>query len=200
MARARASYGVGLQMPSATGSSPGVNIVQYKGQYGSMQRWVKGTRSLNELHSEDPKLATEVVRSPEFKKFKAALDVYDYVVNSVDRNPGNILVKFGPDGKTVEGFLGVDQDLTLTPGMRIIGGAGKASPAPTKISRATYNELLGMKANEAAIRDGLTLTLNPDLRADRSAKIDGIFERLDTLLKGYDAKQHKEGKDSIFLD
>ena len=200
MARARASYGVGLQMPSALGQAPAVNIVEYRGQYGSLQKWVKGTRSINELHAEDPKLATEVVRSPEFKKFKTALDAYDYVINSVDRNPGNILVKFGPDGKTVEGFMGVDQDLTLTPGMRIVGGGGKAMGAPEKISRATYGELVGMKANEAAIKDGLTLTLNPDMRADRTAKIDGIFERLDTMLKGYDAKQKKDGHDSIFLD
>lgn len=200
MARARASHGVGLQMPSAMGGAPSVNIVQYKGQYGSLQKWIKGTRSLNELHSEDPKLATEVVRSAEFKKFKAALDAYDYIVNSVDRNPGNVLVKFGPDGKKVEGFLAVDQDITLTPGMRIVGGGGKAVGVPAKIPRATYTELIGMKANEATIRDGLTLTLNPTLQAERSAKIDGIFERLDTMLKAFDAKQAKEGKDSIFLD
>ena len=200
MSRARAAYGVGLQMPSATAGAPSVNIVEYKGQYGSLQPWIKGTRSLNQLHSEDPQLATEVVRSPEFKKYKAALDAYDYVINSVDRNPGNVLVKFGPDGKKVEGFLAIDQDISLTPGMRIVGGGAKAMGAPAKISRATYNELLGMKANEAAIKDGLTLTLNPELKGDRSAKIDGIFERLDTMLKGYDAKQKKEGQDSIFLD
>ena len=121
------------------------------------------------------------------------------MINSVDRNPGNLLVKFGPDGKTVQGFAAIDMDLTLTPGMRIVGGI-KAVGAPAKISRATYTELVGMKANEAAIRDGLTLTLNPEMRADRMAKIDGIFERLDTMLKGYDAKQKKEGTDSIFLD
>jgi len=200
MARARAASGVGLQMPSVMGASPPVTIVQYKGQYGSLQRWVKGTRSLNELHDQEPQLATEVVRSPEFKKFKAGLDAYDYIINSVDRNPGNILVKFGADGKKVEGFAAVDQDLTLTPGMRIVGGGGKAVGVPEKISRATYNELLKMKANEAAIRDGLQLTLNPEFRAERSAKIDGIFERLDTMLKAYDARQKQHGPDSIFVD
>ena len=200
MARARAAYGIGLQMPSVMGSSPTVGVVEYRGKLGSLQKWVKGTRSLNELYREDPKLCTEVTRSPEFKKFKANLDAYDYVVNSVDRNPGNVLVKFAPDGKTVEGFIAIDHDLTLTPGMRIVGGGGKAAGVPAKISRATYNELLGMKANEAAIKDGLTLTLNPEMRADRAAKIDGIFERLDTMLNAFDAQQKKGGHDSIFLD
>jgi hypothetical protein len=107
-------------------------------------------------------------------------------------------VRLGPNNK-VEEFFAIDQDLSMTPGMRLVDGY-KAAGAPAKISRATYTELLQMKANEASIRAGLELVLNPELTPQRQSKVDGIFQRLDTMLKGYDDARAKNGPDSIFLD
>ncbi|HLG54766.1 MAG TPA: DUF4157 domain-containing protein [Vicinamibacterales bacterium] len=195
---ARAAYGVALGMPSVGKNTPPVTIVEFNGKVGSLQPWKQGTKSVNELIKEDPKLATEILSSPEFKKFKANLDAYDYIINSADRNPGNVLVKFGPNSK-VEGFEMIDHDISMTPGARIVDGF-KAVGAPAKVSRATYTELLGMKANEASIRAGLELVLNPALTPERRSKADGIFQRLDTMLKGYDDAKAKNGPESIFLD
>jgi hypothetical protein len=195
---ARAASGVALGMPSIGKNMPPVTIVEFEGKVGSLQPWKQGTRSINELIREDPQLATQVLSSPEFKKFRANLDAYDFVVNSVDRNPGNVLVRLGPNNK-VEEFIAIDMDLTMTPGMRIVNDRF-ARGAPAKISRSTYTELLGMKANEASIRSGLELVLNPALTPERRSKVDGIFQRLDVMLKGYDEQRAKNGPDSIFLD
>jgi uncharacterized protein DUF4157 len=191
--RAAAASEIAQKMPSVGKDMPVVIIVQYKGRLGSLQPWVEGTTGLNDIFRTNPKLFQQIIATPEYKKWRANLDAYDYVMNNLDRNLGNIMVKLGP-GDKVERFFAIDQDITLATGPRMADPASmKSTNIPAKISRTTYGELIRMKENEASIRAGLQATIT-------EAQIQGMFLRLKTMLGAYEKRMLKEGPDSIFAD
>jgi hypothetical protein len=190
--RAKASEVAAQQFDIDT---PEVKIVEYDGQVGSLQEWraTGNTYRLKDLEFEHPDLWAKVKDSPEFARHRADLDTFDYVLNNLDRNGGNLFVRLDDNGKVI-GFTAIDHDLTFTRTVdRFVDTGSWARGLPDRYSREMVAKLRTIAANPDGFRNVLRPYLDP-------AEIEASITRVQRILDDVDAKVATRGETAVFAD
>jgi hypothetical protein len=203
--RGRVAYDIAMDLPTVGKDVIPMGIVVYDGAVGSLQPFVKNTKSLAKIRETDYELYRKIKDSQQFQKFNSNLQVYDYIINNPDRNPGNFLIEFGDNGE-FKRIYAIDQDLALTPGARtVLDPAREVGPRlgtnidPDashlgKISKDLYDEMLMMRANKGSVKESLKATYDlPD------AVVDSIFERLDNVVTDYSNRLATMRPEDVFF-
>jgi hypothetical protein len=175
--------------------TPTVTIVEYDGRVGSLQEWrsAKNTYSLKELRFGQPELFAKVEQSPAMTRLRSDLDTFDYVLNNLDRNDGNLLVTLDGDGNVL-GLTAIDHDLTFTGTVdRLVDGGSWARGLPERHSSATVERLRGIAANPDGLRNALRVYLSPE-------EIEAALTRVNRILDDVDTKLATVGAEGTFLD
>jgi hypothetical protein len=175
--------------------TPTVTIVEYDGRVGSLQEWrsAKNTYSLKELRFGQPELFAKVEQSPTMTRLRSDLDTFDYVLNNLDRNDGNLLVTLDGDGNVL-GLTAIDHDLTFTRTVdRLVDGGSWARGLPERYSSATVERLRGIAANPDGLRNALRVYLSPE-------EIEAALTRVIRILDDVDTKLATVGAEGTFLD
>jgi hypothetical protein len=175
--------------------TPKVSIVEYDGRVGSLQEWrsAENTYSVKELRFGQPELFARVEQSPAMTRLRSDLDTFDYVLNNLDRNDGNLLVTLDGDGNVL-GLTAIDHDLTFTRTVdRLVDGGSWARGLPERYSSATVERLLGIAANPDGLRNALRVYLSPE-------EIEAALTRVNRILDDVDTKLATIGAEGTFLD
>jgi hypothetical protein len=175
--------------------SPSVQIVEYDGQVGSLQEWrsSKDTLSLRQMEDRHPDLYARVTASPEYAKLRADLDTFDYVVNNLDRNDGNLLLTLDDSGNVV-GLAAIDNDLTFTKGVdRFLDTGTWARGLPEQYSREMVSKLRVIAADPEGMRKALASYLS-------SEEIEASITRVRRILDDVDAKTAARGEAAVFFE
>jgi hypothetical protein len=191
--RAKASEAVALQLDIDT---PAVKIVEYDGQVGSLQEWrtTRNTYREKDLEFDHPDLWATVKSSPELARYRADLDTFDYVLNNLDRNGGNLLVSLDDTGKVI-GLTAIDHDLTFTRTVdRLVDTVGTwARGLPERYSREMVAKLRVIAAEPDAFRNVLRSYLSPE-------EIEASITRVERILDDVDAKVAMRGEAGTFWE
>jgi hypothetical protein len=168
--------------------TPDVKLVEYAGRVGSLQemRGGKHTHALGDLEHNDPDLYERVTASPEYARMRSDLDAFDYVLNNLDRNAGNLLVTVDESGRVTE-ITAIDHDLTFAGGDRFTDERGLwARELPEKYTPEMVERLRKIAADPEGFREALRPYL-------RGKEIDGAIERVNRVLVDVDAKIGSRG-------
>jgi hypothetical protein len=175
--------------------SPAVQVVEYKGQIGSLQEWRSSpnTSSLRQLESTSPDRYAAVTSSPEYARLRSDLDTFDYVLNNLDRNDGNLLVTLDDTGRVVD-LVAIDNDLTFTKSIdRFLDGGTWARGLPERYSRSMVDKVRAIASNP----EGFRRLLRPHLSSD---EIDAAVIRARRIVDDVDAKIAARGEAATFWD
>jgi hypothetical protein len=226
----RASYDIALDLPTVGKDIVPLGVVVWNGQIGSLQPFVKNTESLADLYAgtaTNPLISRDNAKqlfreiweeNAQFRTFRENLRAYDHVINNPDRNYGNYMVEFNDD-LTIKRFFAIDQDLALKPGARsvmwkereVVPRFATPNQLPNamqqinlpnaqqsrldKISRSLYDEFVMLKVNEHSAREALAATYGLD-----KPTLDGIFQRLDEVLRDYNLRLQTMNPGDVFAD
>ena len=164
--------------------TPEIYLAQWDGQVGSMQRWINGTRTLASL---DYATQQAIMASPEYVRLRAAIDNFDYLIQNIDRNAGNVFVELGPDGR-LQRLIPIDHDRIFPPVPESQILPDRRVPFPTRYSRAAYRHFQAMDADRTHLQIALRgLLTEPEVQQAlrRLTEImDDIRQKLATLGEG----------------
>ena len=175
--------------------SPETRIVKYNGVVGSLQEWHQDQNSftLHDLEDSRPDLYQKVLHSPEYLRFRSNLDAFDYLIDNLDRNPGNLLVAIGA-GDVVTRVTAIDHDLTFTrSATRFVDELGIWSrDLPGRYTRAFVARLRALRSSPEAFREAMAPFLG-------ESEIGAALARADIILADIDAKLSTKGPEGTFL-
>jgi hypothetical protein len=176
---------VGLQAPE-------IRIVEFEGQRGSLQRWAEEGITLADLSEQNPALYERIMASPEYQRLRADINAFDYLINNLDRNPGNLIIEIGPDGLPRR-LIPIDHDLTFPPTAERPILDGWTSGLPERYSHSMYEHLRHMNANRDRLRNALRPFVN-------DVEIATMFQRLERILGDIETKLAQRGPQGTFFD
>lgn len=173
-ASAAAQVGQNLGLPT-----PNVTLVRIGSQRGSLTEWVPHGKTLKQIAQENPTLFMSIVNSSEYGRLRADIDAFDFLINNIDRNGGNLIAQLGPNNELLR-LVPIDHDLafTATPERAVI--RNYANEMPTAFSEQTVRNLEQMSRN----RQQLSEALGPLVGWEA---IPGVMQRLDQLLAAANA-------------
>lgn len=175
-------------------ATPEVRLVEWNGQRGSIQPWIDGSETLQDLLTGGPAkraLYETIVASPEYQRLRGRIDDFHYLIQSIDRNDGNFLVQLAPDGR-LKRLVPIDHDRVFPPvPERLI--LDIAAPLPARYSRAAYQHFRAMDRR----REHLTLALRGLLFED---EVQHALRRLTAILHDIETKLKTVGEAGTFLD
>jgi hypothetical protein len=190
--RAKGAELVARELEMAT---PDVQIVEYDGHVGSLQRWRSGERtfSLSQLERQDPAAYARVLASPEYARHRSDLDALDHVLDNLDRNDGNLLVELDDAGKVTK-IVAIDHDLTLTASTtRFVDELGTwARALPERYSREMYASLKRLTVDPASFRRALASYVS-------DAEADAALVRAQQVVADVEAKIASRGEAAVFF-
>ncbi len=157
--------------------APPVDLVEYDGKVGSMQPWFEGMRPLADL---PPDEATALKATQEYKNLRSNIDTFDYLMNNLDRNEGNLLVGSKPDGSLR--LVAIDNELVFPKSAQRLVMPGWAEPMPEFFTPEMEAHLNDMSARRGLLRSVLTPFLT-------DVEVDGVFKRLDQILAEMQARR-----------
>jgi hypothetical protein len=186
VAATRVADAMGIQTPE-------VELVSWNGREGSLQKWFNA-QTLADIKFNDPVLYDKVINSAEFKRLKADMDAFDYILTNIDRgnNEANFLVEFDRGGK-VDKLIPIDNELAFPPSPERAVLRGEAPALPDRVSRAAYQHLQDGHADPDKLRGALKSYLT-------DPEIEGALRRNDQLLSSIDDKLARLGPPGAFTD
>jgi hypothetical protein len=158
--------------------TPAGEVVELDKKVGSLQKWVDEGETLAEVSRRDRSLYLKARESQP----KLDLDIFDYVIANLDRNPGNLKVVIDPKTGSVQKVIPIDMDISLPPNRaRYSRGPNTPwkpfqMPLPSTMSKGLYDNLTRMKKDWKTISQHMKSYLT-------EAEIDGALFRLNEVLE-----------------
>jgi len=161
--------------------TPGVRLVSWNGQKGSLQEWRPGYQSGNELKAANRARFDEFWGSQQRKD----LDAMDYVIAQQDRHMGNVMLKDRGKGKGFD-MMAIDQDAAFPTSKRRFDPGNDPQhdrrhyqrPLAGTMSKSMADKVRALDANwpEAELRQWLT---KPEVDGAR-ARLKEVVGQLDS--------------------
>ena len=174
-----------------------VRLVKWGGKEGSLQTWAHPTlptsftMTLSSLSSKHPAVHAKVVASPTFKKLRADLSAFDYLIYNVDRKDDNFMVEVNNDD--LVRIIAIDHDLCFpdTPTPALVHA--RNPKLPDRYTRKMVSRLRHLDQNRAGL---LAVTRSIGTGAEAAA----MLARVDLLIKDIDDKLARLGESGVYLD
>ena len=177
----RRSVAAGVVAKQVGLETPGVRIVEYMGKVGSLQPWRAGGKTMAQIRDEQGQEVAEAIQqSPEYQRARADINVFDYLINNLDRNPGNYIMDFDARGK-VEKIVPIDHDLTFTKTKDRPPVDFWHAGLPDHYSDKMVEHIKHMDANRSDLKKALEHVL-------AKSEIAGVLHRLDEIVKDVKTK------------
>jgi len=190
--RVPAAAEVGKQLGFET---PSGEVVQFGGELGSLQKWVRQGQTLESLATSRIPVERKLYQEIKNSQLKKDMDVFDYLIANMDRNPGNLKVVIDPKTGKVSKLIPIDMDAAFPPsevrnspyfleGVKTLPAEhiSHQKPLPNTMTQSLFSKLLNMKSNKSRLENVLRKFLT-----DQEVK--GMFSRLDEILSKVASKE-----------
>jgi hypothetical protein len=169
--------------------TPEIHLVNWEGRIGSMQRWINGAQTLASL---DDAVQQAIMASPEYVRLRAAIDNFDFLIQNIDRNTGNVLVELGADGR-LRRLIPIDHDRIFPPVPEAQILPDRRVPFPARYSRAAYRHFQAMDADRTHLQIALRgLLTEPEVQQ--------ALRRLTEIMNDIQQRLATVGEAGTFVD
>jgi hypothetical protein len=176
--------------------TPGLELVNWEGRIGTVQPWIDGAQTLKQIYFQDEGLYNVIVGSPEYQRLDAAVSGFQYLIQNLDRNEGNLFVRLGPDGRLMR-LDPLDFERTFPPvperAILVTGPRSGAAPLPEKYTRAAYRHFQEMDRDRVHLEIALRGLLPEE-------EVGHALRRLTALLEDVRRKLRTVGEAGTFVD
>jgi len=164
--------------------TPGGEVVRYGDELGSRQEWIRQGKPLEKYATSTKSAEVDLYHQIMDSQLKKDMDVFDYLIANMDRNPGNLKVIVDPVTGQVARLIPIDMDAAFPPS-EVRFSAFKVEvqkPLPKTMTSSLFRNLTHMKNNRSRLENVLQKFLT-------DKEIEGMFKRLDEILSKVDSKE-----------
>ena len=174
--------------------TPGGEVVRYGEDLGSLQEWIRQGRTLESYGTSKSRAEVDIYHEIKNSQLKKDMDVFDYLIANMDRNPGNLKVIVDPVTGKVARLIPIDMDIAFPPSevrfspylleLKTLPAhhVPVQKPLPNKMTSSLHRNLTHMKNNRSRLENVLQKFLT-------DKEIEGMFKRLDEILSKVASKE-----------